>query len=231
MNVEILIAGVCTLGVWSYLYKMNPVFRVFESIFIATAMGTSFAFALNYVITNAWYPLSKGNMIGLIPLLLGAMCFFTFVKKYRYLYRIPIAFCVGIGTALGMRGAIQVNLFDQIRATITPIIVSDPLNTFNNIIILFGFISVLTYFIFTIRQRTTSKTIMTLSNLGRYFMMAGFGCEVGQGFLTRMAYFNGRLQLLERTDAIYLIPIAIAIVIADFTLVRQRRGKASQDRA
>ena len=206
-----LIAGVCTLAMWSYLYKENMVYRLFENIFIATGAATSLVFALKYIRESALTPLLQGDIVLIIPILLGLTAYLYYSKNYYYLYRIPSSFLVGIGTGLGIRGAIHNTLFKQVNALIKPILVADPMTSVNNIIILFGVVTTMVYFIFTFK----STGLSTTGKIGRYVIMTGFGAKFGQVVMGRMTYFIGRAQFMLTTEAIYLIPIAIVVVAID----------------
>ena len=218
-----IIAGTATLAGWSYLHRENFAYRLFENIFVATGAATSLMFAIKYAVDNAITPLLKGSLEFLIPVILGIMCYFFYVKRYRYLYRIPIAFMIGVGTGVGIRGAMQTNLYSQIQATIKPlIVVNNAFTTINNILILVGVVTSAIYFIFTFKP---SRGLNGVSMLGRYIIMIGFGADFGQVVMGRMTYLYGRAQFMATTEAIYLIPVALAIIAFDILRPKLKKEK------
>jgi hypothetical protein len=221
----VMVYGICVFAMWSYLYRENIAYRLIENVFVATGAATSLVFAIKYIQDNALTPLSKGNVIYVGPLILGLMVFLFYNKQYRYLYRIPVAFLVGVGTALSIRGAISVSLYTQVLATIKPLFVpNNMLTSVNNIIVLVGLISVASYFIFTFRMgKTVSGPVNILGKIGRYIMMAGFGASFGQVVIGRMSYFYAPAQTILTTEAVYLTPIALAFIIID--IYRNRNKK------
>ena len=195
----ILLGALSTLAVYSFLYKENIFFRLAEHLFVGLGAGYAIVMGFIAVKNNAWTPLvQKGDYLQLVPLGLGILLFARFLPgSNKWLARIPMAFLVGMGVALSARSAIGAELVSQIRATIIP------LNSLNNIIVVFGTIGVLCYFFF-------ASTFVKLpgvkhgSLIGRYIMMAAFGAAFGNGVMGRISLLISRLQFIF-TDWIHLI--------------------------
>ena len=89
----------------------------------------------------AWDPLVQGKGISyLIPLILGLMVFTRYHKGLKHLARIPLSMVVCTGAAIGVRGAIDSDFTQQIRATI-----GLKLNSLDSIIVVVGCLAVLAY--------------------------------------------------------------------------------------
>ncbi|RKX20647.1 MAG: hypothetical protein DRP51_05410 [Candidatus Zixiibacteriota bacterium] len=73
MNIGVIIAGILTLAIYTFLYKDNPIYRAAESLLIGLAIG--------YVLVIYWQTafmdriflplLNQGDLWVLIPLILG----------------------------------------------------------------------------------------------------------------------------------------------------------------
>ena len=133
---QVWLAAFLTLAMFSLaVYKENPVYRVAEHAFIGIGAGHAIVTGIQSIQTSGWDPLVKnGEFALLIPMLFGLMLFTKYVKPVSYLARLPMAVIVATGAGLGLRGAVQAQLLNQISATFLP------LNSFSNIVVVAGFI-------------------------------------------------------------------------------------------
>ncbi len=203
-----ILAGVFTLAIYSYLYRENPAYRLGENLLIALAMAHLIVISITTIHDTAITPLLGGESIWIVPIILGFVLYLYFVRTYSYLFRIPIAIMVGVGTALSIRGALSAQLFEQLIANIS----SSVLNV-DNFIIVIGSVLVLYYFIFTFGERRSGLPSY-VDKIARWVMMAGFGATFGNVVMGRISATTGRIQALVLTDAIYIIPVAAVIMIA-----------------
>ena len=209
----ILLEAAMTFAVWSYLYKENSAYRLVEYIFIGISVGHILVMSISSIYGSAIAPLLKGNILYIIPIILGFTLYFYFSRSFFYLYRIPMALLVGTGVGLGIRGSAHSSIINQIIANITLFKAGmDWLSLLKGLAIFVGSVSVLYYFIFTyfIKQ---SDAIIKAMKLPRYIIMLTFGALLANVVLVRTSYLSGRLIFLWTTDAIYTIPIAIAIFV------------------
>ncbi len=65
------IAVICLLGIWSFLYRENPVYRVAEHIFVGSTAGHAIGMAVGNILRYALRPLTQQNQyLLLIPIAL-----------------------------------------------------------------------------------------------------------------------------------------------------------------
>ena len=92
------IGALLTLMIFSFLYKDNPFYKFAEHLFVGVANGYYIVFYWqNALMPNLFEPLGAGNLVYLVPLLLGLMYFARFIPKIGWLVRIPIGFMIGWG--------------------------------------------------------------------------------------------------------------------------------------
>jgi hypothetical protein len=215
-----------TIFIYSFLWKENPLSRAVEHLFIGLAAVFTLASMYEAAASVAYWGTNKiveGNLLWIIPILISLMYFFFFSKKYFYLYRYPLAIVAGIMAGMMICGMVQSNFLAQIQATVKlPLIGAEakwdtwPPTGLNNIIIIIGVITVLTFFFFTWEHK---GPLGVSTKIGRYFLMATFGAAYGSTVMARMSLFIGRLRFLYETSyedwfwAWYLIPIAVLCII------------------
>ena len=125
------IAILCTLAIFSFLYRDNPVYKLAEHLFVGVSaaygvvvvyfnvlrpnFGDRF-FSLTYLKAN---PLDWGLLI--IPLVLGLMMFGRFSERFRWMLAFPLAFVVGAFAGVNIPGYASADLVKQIQATMVPL--------------------------------------------------------------------------------------------------------------
>jgi len=216
--IENLLFGIFTLAIWSLVYRENIVYRIAEYFY------TGFAAAL--ILVQGWEsakkialaPLLKGEYIWGLVFILAIPFILFFYKRTRPLYMIPTALLVGIGTGIGMRGAIHTQIIGQLAGSMRPLIQATPLDTLNTILITIGTFGALSYFLFTTNIRGPLKVI---PRIGRIFIMAGLGGAFANTGMGRFANMSGvLLNLWNKTEAIYVIAGALIVIAID--VLRQR---------
>jgi len=181
------IAAFLTLGVFSWMYKENPWFRLCEHIYIGCSLGHLTVEAYQNIKGIAVGPLiNESKYVMLVPLFFGALLFSRWTPQYAWLSRTSMGFLVGTTAAVVMNGAIRAQLIDQVIATMMP------LNSVNNVIFVALTIAAAAYFLFTLR----SKAINPVTDLGKYVLMIAFGATFGNTVMSRISLFYGRAQFL-----------------------------------
>ncbi len=177
------LSGLLTIALYSYLLGDNKIFKLAERIYVGAAAGHALTMAYANVNDLALKPIiSDGQWVSIIPILVG-LCFFgRLSEKYRWIARYPVAFIVGIGTGVSLRGLPSAQILTQIRATMIPI------RHVNHVIMILGVVSTIWYFVFTVSAVEESWTGNKLAKLGRWFMMVTFGV----GFATSAASMVAR---------------------------------------
>lgn len=174
----------------------NKIYRLCEHIYIGAAAAHALVVGVQNLRNNAITPLTNnGKFVVLIPMLLGLLLYTRFIPGKTWLSRYPMAFVVGLGTGMIMRGSISSQFIAQIQATILP------LNTLGSLVIVFGTTAVLLFFYFS-RERTGALKHYT--TFGRWVMMVAFGATFGNAVMGEMTLLIGRMQFLFK-DWLHLI--------------------------
>jgi len=194
MDIGILIAGILTLAIYSFLYRDNPVYRVAESWLIGLSIG--------YILVINWQkavmglliiPLfGEGKLWLVIPLILGLLMFARFTRKSAWLSRIPIAFMIGTGAGVAIPAMLYARTLKQMSASVMPLVDSNGFSV-EAVVVVVGLISTLAYFYFS---REHKGPMGRLARLGTYFLMIFFGATFGYTVMSRMSTFIGRIDFI-----------------------------------
>lgn len=192
------IGAFLTLAIFSFLYKDNPLYRFAEHLFVGVANGYYIAlYWHNSLRPNLFEPLGQGQLIYLVPLLLGLMYFTRFIPKIAWLVRIPIGFMLGWSAGVSIPAEFQARVLKQLEGTVvTPNNFANTLNGVWALIIMFGVICTLVYFFFS---REHKGILGPVSRLGIIFIMIGFGASFGYTVMARVSLLIGRIQFLLGT--------------------------------
>ncbi|MDI6783115.1 MAG: hypothetical protein QME64_03350 [bacterium] len=188
------LAAGLTIAIYSFLYKDNPAYKFAEHIYVGISAGFTVCIAyFNVIEPNLIKQLTEQkNFMVLFPTLLGLLMYSRFFKKISWLSRISIAFVIGAGAGISVPNVVQGYLLKHSSATITPLY-SDAGFQLNSLIILFGVVSVLIYFFFSIEP---GKGLKTVSWLGIIFLMVSFGASFGYTVMGRVSLVIGRMRFL-----------------------------------
>jgi hypothetical protein len=198
-DIGIWVGAILTLCILSYFTsgKQNVAFRFAQS----TVLGISIGYIIVLVFVKqlnslAISKIATGNIIYIIPIILGLLMYSKFVPQYRYLARIPIAWVVALGLGLGARGTLQSNILIQIMSTAKlPIVGVDLFTSFSNIVYIISLVSTIVFFFFTLNPKM-QQTLKPVSTLGRYFLMVFFGITFGSTFMSRVTLIVGVVSVL-----------------------------------
>lgn len=189
------IAAIGMLAIFSLLVKENPVYRVAEHIFLGVATGNALVVGFNTLKGSAFRPLADGKTALVIPVILGVLLYTRYFKNLAWVSRIPMAVLIGVGTGAAVRATIWDNLLKQIAATAVP------LNSLNNIILVLGVLTGISYFFFT---KELKGQLQVVPRVGRWVMMVAFGASFGNAAMGRLTILIGRISYLMR-DWLHLI--------------------------
>jgi len=217
-----LIPAICTLMIWSYLYKYNPVFKFAEHTVVGIGAGVTFYMSFRTIITTGVDPVMKGVYFMLPALLLGPFVFGTFHPKTRWYGTLPIAILLAIGFGLAVRGTIIGQIIDQVRASMVPITTPNMVKNFENLVVIVGTVTSLLYFVFTREQK---GAFGVATRLGRYFVMIAMGTTYASLLLTNFSGAMGPMFTLMESPGIYLTAIAVLLVMIDIGLSIARKEK------
>jgi hypothetical protein len=193
------IAVFVTLMVFSFLYKENPLFRLAEYLFVGLSSGYGFAAAVRVFANQALTPILVDQSYGfIIPLILGALFYMQFSKKYSNLYRLPLSLAIGYGLGVTVWSVMQAYFITQVRAAIIPVFTGDLVTTIDNIVLVLGTVLSLSYFILYREQKGPWGGI---TRVGKYFILVTLGAVFGSTVLGRMALVIQRVQFLTGDPA------------------------------
>jgi len=198
-DIGVWIAAILTIFSITYMWKENYAYRFAEYTVVGGGAGYLMAMGFKNIKEIGFEAAAKGNIIRIVPIILGILLFLRFSTKYAWLSRYPYAILVGVGTGIAMKGIIYSMLIEQIKGVIKlPLYVANNLLlTFNNWVIIISVISVITYFLFVFKPKgAAGKAVSGLGTLGRYSMMFYFGSAFATTIAFRFSLIIGRLMFL-----------------------------------
>lgn len=204
-------AAICTLGIYSLLYKENPVYRIFEYLFLGVAAAYGFLRLYQDNLMVMWYsPLKAGQWWWMIPFLFGCLYFTIYIEKLSWMARTLIGTLMGIVAGFTLTQVVVITYFPQITDSFRPLLpgsvaayhamsgkpMVDAAGTeaANNIVYFVTLVAVMTYFFFSFEHR--NKLVTGTAKLGRYLLMLSFGTMFGATITARVALAVSRVLYL-----------------------------------
>ena len=199
-SISVWIAALLTLGIFSFLYRDNPIYKFCEHLFVGVSAGYWVVLTWNTsILPNLLQPLFTDfrggrHFLLLIPFALSVLLFSRFFPRGDWLSRWPIAFILGVYPALRITGFGQGDLVEQIHGTILPLWVpGNPGATLNNWLLVVGLLSTLIFFFFSKEHK---GALGGSAKLGVYFLMVSFGASYGYTVMARVSLLIGRVMFL-----------------------------------
>lgn len=183
-------AAIGTLGLLSFAWKDNKFYSICEHIYVASGAAHALVLGVKNINVNAISPLLEGQLIAIIPLLLGIMFYARFIPGQMKWTRYPIAVTVGIGFGQNIPRLASSNFVRQIRSSLGTW-------TVDSVIILVSIICVILFFYFSAGKKTAAL-LRYPSRIGRLVMMMAFGALFGNTVMGRLSLMIGRLSFLFR---------------------------------
>jgi hypothetical protein len=215
--IGIWIAAFLTLGILSFLYKDNPVYKLCEAVFVGTSAGYWF---VSLFWQNIWPKLilnlhgaavkltagggwQDGRWLYLGAGILGVMMLMRLFPKIGWISRWPLAFIVGSTAGLYFITYLQSNAINQIHDTLVPLVgagkgtflgLSLPFHVdWSGLVIFVGTFTGLVYFFFSVEHK---KLAGSTARVGIFFLMVTFGASFGYTVMSRMSLLIGRMDFL-----------------------------------
>ncbi|MGE5195636.1 MAG: hypothetical protein ACM3U2_24345 [Deltaproteobacteria bacterium] len=206
-----------TLAVLSFLYRDNVFYKIAESIYVGVAAGWAMVSAgfweaivpkllanLAPGLMRAWAlpELDKSkepSLVYLVPLVLGIMLLWRLAPRGAWIARWPLAFIVGTFAGIKLIGSFDADFVSQIRSTIIPLVVIthggqvDVWSSLRNLGVVFGVLSCLTYFFFSLEHRGFGGRI---ARVGVWYLMITFGASFAFTVMGRIALLAARIEFL-----------------------------------
>ena len=214
--ITIIIGGLATLGIFTFLWKENKVFRFWEHLFIGISAGIGPVIGIK---TYLWpeilepmlgmnrYHFPDGSysepyqplyLLYIIPVCFGLLYYAIYSRQHAWLANIVIGFSLGFGSTLGLQGFFA-EMIPQLTSSAKPLVVYkegniDFLHSINNCVFLLILFSVLYFFSFTFKR--TSKSGNYFASFGKYSLMVCFGAFFGSTVMARLALLVDRIRFL-----------------------------------
>lgn len=203
-DIGIWIAALLTLGIFSFLYKDNPIYKFCEHLFVGISAGywvvlTYFSVVRPNLLDPLWNGFfrtgpTSATWFLLIPLILGVMLFSRFFPRGDWLSRWPIALILGVYPALRITGFAQGDFVEQLHGTILPLWGTPSFWTaVNNAILIVGLLTTLIFFFFS---KEHTGALGATAKIGIYFLMVSFGASYGYTVMARISLLIGRVMFL-----------------------------------
>ncbi len=196
VDIGIWISAILTIMITTLAWKDTPVSKTAEHIYLGVITANTIVMAWGNIDSIGLQKIMSGQILYIIPVVLGIMAYARYSKKNFWIYRYPIALVVGIGVGTAMSGLVGGSVIDQIKASFYQLNVPGDIGaSLNNLIMVVTLVSAMMYFIFTIKA-TRNPLATKISTFGRYAMMAAFGYSFANTIATRINQYAGRIAFL-----------------------------------
>ena len=207
-TIVIWVAALATLGVYTILYKENPVSRLLEHIFIGLSAGYLIATTWTQNLASKWWVpmVAQRHWYWIFAPIIGLLFYFIYSRRYTWLARLVMGFFFGTSSGLFFREFFPLywpqvyGSFKPLRPTVAtagaPAVGwSDTiLHHWVFVVIL---LTVMSYFFFSVsHEGKGGRALARSAVLGRWFLMIAFGAMFGNTVMARVSLFIGRVQFL-----------------------------------
>ncbi len=210
-GISTIIAMICTLAIFSLVFRENAFYRFFEHIYIGLAAGYSLQIVIREIIDPLFFKpvFIEGKWWGIFAALGGVMFYFVYSKKLNWISRIPIG--IFMGMSAGQIFQIYSNtMFPQLEKSFLPLnphAINDTgaaigwAGVVNNLIYVIVLLAVMTYFFFSFKQE--NRVVKFSAKSGRMLLMIAFGALFGSTIMARLSLLYDRLYFLA-IDGLHL---------------------------
>jgi hypothetical protein len=215
-QVSVLLGGVATLAIFSFLIKENAFYRFFEHLFIgiAAAIGPLFLIRdflwpeiidpmvgggiVYYPDGTQSEPYQPLTLLYLAPMVFGSLYYCIYSKRYSWVAKVVIGFSLGASGALSIKGFFAETI-PQLKGSFKPLVVMTEghvawFESFNNSLFVVILLLVLNYFLFTFGKGDSVQS--KVAPLGRPLLMVCFGAFFGSTVMARLALLVERVQFV-----------------------------------
>lgn len=208
-----------TLAILSFLYRDNVFYKIAESVMVGVSAGWAMVSAgfwgaiVPKLLANlapdtmrAWAlpdldkeKFKDPHLIYLVPLVLGVMLLWRLAPRGGWIARWPLAFIVGTFAGIKLISFLDADFVNQIRSTVVPLVMLsaegriDVWASLRNIGLVFGVLSCLTFFFFSLEHRGFAGRI---ARVGVWYLMITFGASFAYTVMGRIALLAARVEFL-----------------------------------
>jgi hypothetical protein len=202
------VAAFLTLGIYSFLYRDNPWYKLCESIFVGISAGYWFVTLFwDNIYGKLWvgvFPDEQAIAIGaqpdywlLVGAALGILMLLRIIPGIGWLSRWSLAFIVGATAGFYLINYFSSNVMVQVKDTVTPLFGpafdASLYDIVGNIVVAVGTFAGLVYFFFSKEHK---GAFGATAKVGVFFLMVTFGASFGYTVMSRMSLLIGRIDFL-----------------------------------
>lgn len=223
-SIGLWVSAFLTIGIFSFLYKDNPYYKVCESLFIG--ISAAYWMVLSFwttIIPNLFgklFPswIQSWALPGLptahesdwwlyfVPLILGFMLLTRLVPSYGWMARWPLAFIIGTTAGLRLIGFLEADFWGQILNTVDSFpsyeLLATQLNSGNYNILyklldaVLVVVSILACLVYFFFSIEHKGGVAKVARFGMFVLMITFGAGFGFTVMGRIALLAIRLEFL-----------------------------------
>jgi hypothetical protein len=194
------VSALCTIAIFSFLWRDNPMYKVAEHVFVGVANGWAVTFYWHNVLMPTLFdPLFRqGQLLFIVPFVIGMLYLTRFIPRVSWLVRIPIGISMGYYVGASIPAVSQALIIKQMQGTfLTPQNFqawhAGNMGVVWSIILFVGVLCTLSYFYFSKEHK---GLLGATSRIGIVFVMIGFGAAFGYTVMARISLLIGRIQYL-----------------------------------
>jgi len=207
LNPVTLFGAVCTLAIFSLVFKENRLYRFFEHLFIGLAVGYDVAVTWTQILRPQWWdPMTvDGQWAWIMTVPVGLMFYGIYTKQFAWMSRLLYGIFFGLTATTIFQDFCQ-GFMPQVVKSYKPLVPPPPKPgdeyamlhatsfVINNLLFMIILTCVLIYFFFAFEQK--NKFIQGTAKTGRLILMGAFGAIFGSTIMTRMALLIDRMYFL-----------------------------------
>jgi len=191
------LAGLLTLGIYSFLYRDNPWYKFSEAVFVGVSAGYWVVYEFwNNFVGKFWD--QKGDQPWLwVGAALGLMMLMRLVPKIGWISRWPLSFIIGATSGLWFMLYLTTNCMSQVQATIFPLFGpnfdASVVTVFSGVVLVVGTICGVVYFFFS---KAHAGAFGATARVGIWTIMITFGAMFALTIMNRMSLLIGRTSFI-----------------------------------
>lgn len=209
-TLQVWVGAICTLALYSILYKENKIYRLFEHIYLGLATGYLVATQwTDAIYPKLWQPMvEKGQWYFIFTFVVGMLYYLIYSRKLSWIARLTIGFFLGVTSGRAFQEFTN-DIWPQIPKTFKPLIPHGAIaatadhpaikalnvpDALNNLIFIIIVLCVMSYFFFSFEQK--NPVLRESAKSGRWLMMFAFGAIFGSTVMARLALLIDRMDFL-----------------------------------
>ena len=212
MNPEIVIlwaAAIATLGIYTILYRENPISRLFEHIFVGLSAGYLIFTTWTQNLEGKWWNpmVHERHWYWIFAPVVGILFYFIYSRRLVWLARLVMGLFFGTAAGMFLRQFFPLYSpqiyasFKSLRPATAALAAGTGTAWFDVMVHNWVFIAILltvmSYFFFSIpHEGPIGRGLGRTSLVGRWFLMIAFGAMFGNTVMARLSLFIGRMQFL-----------------------------------